>query len=199
MKNWKPNWYKINFILSCVLWGLVIICVLIIYFKPNETNDPNIESKESKIETIEEDLICYASAESYATYETVPFFEISEDDRYYIECIVAGETEGESLRGKKLVAQCILNAMTRTDWSPEEVKFNYQYNGWKPELEFSNPKEWADVELAVSEIFDNGNLETYELILYFYAPQWSSGSWHENNLEYVLTEGGHRFFKLKGE
>ena len=192
------NWYKISFIFSCILWGLIIIGIIICYFKSNQSKIK--ETKDcAQTETIEEESVHYAPAENCTTFESVPFFEISESDRYTIECIVAGESKGESIGGKKLVAQCIMNAMIRNDWDAETVRIQYKYAGWDSELENTNPELWGEVEFAVSEVFDKGNLETYEPILYFYAPKWSSGSWHENNLEYVLTEGGHKFFKLKGE
>lgn len=197
MKNYKRNWYKIGFILSCIVWGLFVAGVLVHFFKPNETNEP--ENQNLEIEAFEEDVIYYSPAETYAVADPIPFFEISDADRYTIECIVAGEAKGESFVGMKLVAQCIMNAMIRNDWDAETVRVEYQYSGWDPDLENSNSDVWTQIELAVSEVFDEGNLETYEPILYFYAPAYSSGSWHENNLEYVLTEGGHRFFKLKGE
>ena len=197
MENCKRNWYKISFVLSCIIWGLFIVGVFIYLFKPNENNEP--ENQNVEIETLEENVICYSKIETYAVADPTPFFEISDADRYTIECIVAGEAKGESFTGMKLVTQCIMNAMVRNDWDAETVRIEYQYSGWDPGLENSNPDVWTQVELAVSEVFDEGNLETYEPILYFYAPAYSSGNWHENNLEYVLTEGGHKFFKLQGE
>lgn len=191
------NWYKINFILSCILWGLVVVCVVIYILKPNE--ESNIENENTQVETIEEKAVHYSVAESYATIEFVPFYEISESNRYIVECVVAGESKGESFKGKKLVAQCIMNAMIRNNWDAETVRVQYQYAGWEPELENNNPEIWAEVELAVSEVFDKGNLETYEPILYFYNPDKGYSKFHEEDLTYVLSEGEHKFFKLKGE
>ena len=130
---------------------------------------------------------------------SIPFFYITDEDRHIIHGIVAGESKGESIRGKKLVAQCIMNAMIRNNWDAETVRIEYKYAGWEPELEKTNPDLWAEVIEAVADVFDNGNLETYEPILYFYAPNYAYSHWHENELTYVLTEGGHKFFKLPGE
>ena len=202
MKNSNQNLNKTIFILSCLLWGFLVVTILIGYFQSNTKE--KIEN-ETQPKIIEKKDVYYSelqnsnSEKNEVIIEDIPFFEISDTDRYIIECVVAGESKGESLRGKKLVAQCIMNAMIRNNWDAETVRIQYQYAGWEPELKNKNPEVWAEVELAVSEVFDEGNLETYESILYFYAPAYSSGSWHENNLEYVLTEGGHKFFKLPGE
>lgn len=204
------------FIYVVILWALVVAFVLVYMNRdmPKATgtisasyefNSPNVEEKIAD-ESEDEDEIEFQieteneiKTELITEPETASFFEITDSDRYIIECVVAGESKGESIRGKKLVAQCIMNAMIRNSWDAETVRVQYQYAGWDSELKNTNPELWGEVEFAVSEVFDEGNLETYEPILYFYAPAYSSGSWHENNLEYVLTEGGHKFFKLKGE
>ena len=195
--NKKRNWYKISFNLACIIWFVFVFIVLFFYFKPNK--NINIK-KDLETETIEQKMLFESQIKSFNNIEEefnyIPFFEISKSDRYIIECIVAGEAKGESFRGMKLVAQCIMNAMDINNWDAETVRIQYKYSGWDPDLENSNPDVWAQIELAVSEVFDKGNLDTNEPILYFYAPQYSSGTWHENNLEYVLTEGGHKFFKL---
>ena len=203
-----------SFIYVVILWAIVVACVLV-YMNSGmpkatgtisasyEFDSPNAEEM-IEVESEDEDEFQIETENEIKTEpttepETTSFFKITDCDRYTIECIVAGESKGESIRGKKLVAQCIMNAMIRNNWDAETVRVQYQYAGWDSELENTNPELWAEVEFAVSEVFDKGNLETYESILYFYAPKWSSGSWHENNLEYVLTEGGHKFFKLRGE
>lgn len=188
--NKKRNWYKISFILACIIWFVFVIAILFFYFKPTTTDN-------SKTKTLEKTSIYFTQIEEpKSNSDEVSFYNISEKDRYIIECIVAGEAKGESFKGMKLVAQCIMNAMMINNWDAETVRIQYKYSGWDPQLENENLKIWEQIELAVSDVFDNGNLETQEPILYFYAPQYSSGTWHENNLEYVLTEGGHKFFKL---
>ena len=57
-------------------------------------------------------------------------FNLSDDWRLYIECMVAGEVGGEPYDAMLAVAQCIYNAMLKHDYTPEEVKINYQYAGW---------------------------------------------------------------------
>ena len=123
------------------------------------------------------------------------FFNLTEADRKTIQYIVAGEAKGEPMEGKMAVAQCILHGMVKSDWSAERVRIEYQYSGWDDELENTNPEAWAEVVEAVSRVFDGGELTSDKPILYFYAPNVVSSSWHES-LNHAITIGGHRFFYL---
>ena len=128
-------------------------------------------------------------------YSRPPFFNLTEAERKTIQYIVAGETKGESMEGKMAVAQCILNGMVKSNWSAERVRIEYQYSGWDDELENMNPEAWAEVVEAVSRVFDDGELISDKPILYFYAPNVVSSSWHES-LNHAVTIGGHKFFYL---
>ena len=123
------------------------------------------------------------------------FFNLTEADRKTIQYIVAGEAKGEPMEGKMAVAQCILHGMVKSDWSAERVRIEYQYSGWDDELENTNPEAWAEVVEAVSRVFDDGELISDKPILYFYAPNVVSSSWHES-LNHAVTIGGHKFFYL---
>ena len=128
-------------------------------------------------------------------YSHPAFFNLTETDRKTIQYIVAGEAKGEPIEGKMAVAQCILNGMVKSGWSAERVRIEYQYSGWDDELENVNPEAWAEVVEAVSRVFDDGKLISDKPILYFYAPDITSSSWHES-LNHAVTIGGHRFFYL---
>ena len=119
--------------------------------------------------------------------------ELSDYDRWFIECVVAGEACGESYDGQRAVAQCIYNAMLKDGLTPQEVKINYQYAGWKEGLYDSDRKTWQSVHDAVSAVFDNGDFVTDKPILYFYNPSIVYSGWHESQ-NYVMTIGGHKFF-----
>ncbi len=123
------------------------------------------------------------------------FFNLTEAERKTIQYIVAGEAKGEPMEGKMAVAQCILNGMVKSDWSAERVRIEYQYSGWDDELENTNPEAWAEVVEAVSRVFDDGELISDKPILYFYAPNVVSSSWHES-LNHAITIEGHKFFYL---
>lgn len=157
-----------------------------IQIKENETDivlaSPSIEEEiESQTNEQEEE-----NNKNENENEKPIYFQLSEEERYIVECIVMGESRDESYRGQILVAQCILNACIKEDVMPSVIKSKYKYSGWD-----DNPNE--SVKKAVSEVFDNGYKETEEFILYFYAPKYCSSSWHESQ-RYILTEGGHRFF-----
>ena len=128
-------------------------------------------------------------------YSRPPFFNLTEAERKTIQYIVAGEAKGEPMEGKIAVAQCILHGMVKSDWSAERVRIEYQYSGWDDELENANPEAWAEVVEAVSRVFDDGELISDKPILYFYAPDITSSSWHES-LNFSCELSGHRFFYL---
>ena len=128
-------------------------------------------------------------------YSHPPFFNLTDADRKTIQYIVAGEAKGEPMEGKMAVAQCVLHGMVKSGWSAERVRIEYQYSGWDDELENVNPKAWGEVVEAVSRVFDDGELISDRPILYFYAPNITSSSWHES-LNHAVTIEGHRFFYL---
>ena len=128
-------------------------------------------------------------------YSRPPFFNLTDADRKTVQYIVAGEAKGEPMEGKMAVAQCILHGMVKSNWSAERVRIEYKYSGWDDELENANPEAWAEVIEAVSRVFDDGELISDKPILYFYAPDITSSSWHES-LNHAVTIEGHRFFYL---
>ena len=127
-------------------------------------------------------------------------FNLPDDWRLYIECMVAGEVGGESYKSMCAVAQCIYNAMVKHGYTPEEVRINYQYSGWKSMdvLEVESTEAADNVCRAVSQIFDDENFITDEPILYFYAPAYGRSEWHESQ-EYWDTISNSKFFYLKDD
>lgn len=113
-------------------------------------------------------------------------FYLSDYERRIAECIVMGESGSETYGGQVLVAQCLLNACLKDGLQPSEARIKYKYSGWK-----DNPTD--SVKNAVSAVFDDGYKIVKEPILYFYAPKYCKGSWHETQ-DFVIELGGHRFF-----
>ena len=124
-------------------------------------------------------------------------FNLSDDWRLYIECMVAGEVGGEPYDAMLAVAQCIYNAMLKHDYTPEEVRINYQYAGWKSmDVLAAESTDAADnVRRAVSQIFDDEDFITDEPILYFYAPAYGRSDWHEAQ-KFIFEIGATKFFAL---
>ena len=120
-------------------------------------------------------------------------FYLTNYERAVVEYIVAGEAGYESYEGKWAVAQCILNGCLRNGAQPSEVKTAYKYSGWKTNLESKSPEDWAEVQEVVSRVFDYGEMCVDDFILWFYAPKYSRGGWH-NTQRFVTQIGGHRFY-----
>ena len=113
-------------------------------------------------------------------------FYLSNYERRVVECVVMGESGGESYQGQLLVAYCILNACKKDGLQPSEVRRIYKYSGW-------NDRPSKSVKNAVSSIFDNGYKPVNDTPLYFYAPKHCNSTWHETQ-RYICTVGGHKFF-----
>ena len=171
-----------------VLFAL-IICVILILFNANRSSvEPEVATIQPEVKTLDKE-----NTTNNNTIENIeepiikePSFFLSDYERWIVECIVMGESGSESYEGQILVAQCIVNACLKDGLQPSEVRTKYKYSGWR-----ENPSE--SVKDAVSSVFDDGCRLVEECILYFYAPKYSKGSWHETQ-QFVIEVGGHRFF-----
>ena len=119
-----------------------------------------------------------------------PFFYISDDERYTIACIIAGEAYNSDMDLKTAVAQTIYIAMTI-----EGCRLNgviSRYDGYRDRSVIED-RVWQECQEAIAQIFDRGEMAIDEPIEFFYAPQYCTSDWHES-LKYVTTIGGCRFF-----
>lgn len=190
--------YEFFLRLAVIIWAVFIFVIFFMKFdlqkteaKEVNTIEPVTQEVELIVENIEPELACEIEND---IVEFEPYYSITDDDRYVIERIVAGEAGHEPLLGKIAVAQCILNAMRQDGLTASEVRETYQYFGWATEnFEINYPEDWAEVQQAVWCVFDNGEKVTEENILWFYAPKYSSGSWH-NTQKFVIEIGGHLFY-----
>ena len=142
--------------------------------------EPQIVEQESEID--EPEIEYYVSP-----------INLTEDDRWFIESVVAGECANEPYEGKLAVAQCYFDAMIKDGLTAREVKKVYQYAGWNPDLDKQDRKMYNEVMDAVHDIFDMGQFVTEKPILYFYAPAVVYSGFHESQ-NYAMTIGGHKFF-----
>lgn len=113
-------------------------------------------------------------------------YYLAADERELICEVVMAESGTEPYAGKIAVSQCILNACEQTGKRPAEIVTEYGYTARRV-------KPSAEVEKAVSAVFDDGETVTDANILYFYAPELVYSEWHESQT-YICTIGGHRFF-----
>ena len=125
--------------------------------------------------------------------ENEPFFYISDDERYAIACIIAGEAYNSGMDLKTAVAQTIYIAMKIEDCRLNGV-IN-RYDGYRDRSVIED-RVWQECQEAISQIFDRGEMAVDEPIEFFYAPQYCTSNWHES-LKYVTTIGGCRFFTRK--
>ena len=122
--------------------------------------------------------------------EKEPFFDISDDERYTIACIIAGEAYNSDMDLKTAVAQTIYIAM-----KIEGCRLNgviSRYDGYRDRSVIED-RVWQECQDAIAQIFDRGEMAVDEPIEFFYAPQYCTSAWHET-LKYVTTIGGCRFF-----
>lgn len=120
------------------------------------------------------------SGQSYDSYW------LSDAERYIVEQVVMAEAGGEPYCGQVAVAQCIRNACEKDGIRPEEALVKYKYT--------KNRVEPSDsVKEAVQAVFDRNEKAMNDYILYFYAPRYSDGKWHETQV-YAGTIGNHKFF-----
>lgn len=125
--------------------------------------------------------------------EKEPFFYISDDERYTIACIIAGEAYNSGMDLKTAVAQTIYIAM-----KIEGCRLNgviSRYDGYRDRSVIED-RVWQECQDAIAQIFDRGEMAVDEPIEFFYAPQYCDSAWHET-LKYVTTIGGCRFFTRK--
>lgn len=120
-----------------------------------------------------------------------PRYDATPEELEIVARVVQSEARGEGFEGQVLVAQCILNTAEATGKRPAEVVLERK--------QYAAPATSADesVKKAVEAVFIDGYTVTDEPIRYFYPPKYTYSEWHENSLCYVLTHGGHRFFKAK--
>lgn len=172
-------------IIIIILLFIIILTVIIDSCQRKNVNDVNNEQiKETSIDENMPIEMKSCVVPNDIEFESV--FELSDYERWVVECMVMGESGGESYEGQVLVAQCILNACLKDGLHPSEVKNIYKYSGWN-----ENPS--GSVKSAVTVVFDNGYKITDEYILYFYAPKLCVSTWHESQ-KFVTEVGGHRFF-----
>ena len=208
-KKRKPPFtqYAILFSISVWMIAMTVAVVALCIDSFSEEEVTLISSEESLQEQ-------YSDVQDYSTEEVIQeaneveeveeekvlehietTFSLSGEERYIVEQVVMQECGHEPYEGIVAVAQCIYNTAIYKEMSPAGVvSVPGQYAS--PSKEAAN----ENVKKAVSQVFDSEEFYVEEPIMFFYAPKYSAGTWHESspNLEYACTIGGHKFFKLKG-
>lgn len=155
---------------------------------------PKTEAKEEESSAKEESENAESSesetsetSESSSSTGSAGSLSLSSYDRAKLERLVMGEAGSTGYYGASLVAQCIRDAMVRSNTtSIDEIISDYGYYGSTATEPNSAVKE------AVSFIFDQGGSAVNHRILVFYIGQ---SAWHETQ-NFVTEYCGMRFFDL---
>lgn len=120
--------------------------------------------------------------------------ELSDGDREMLERLITAEAESESLIGQALVGRVVLNRVASPDFPDtvegvifEDKQFSVISNG-----RFDRVDPEIDAYCAVNLIcsgWDESQGATY------FEAVGNESTWHEDNLVYLFTEGGHKFYK----
>lgn len=194
----KQNEMKARLMLAVIVWLAVVSAVLLIKMGERKGNMEAAESAASfRQPVMAEQLVLVGEPEPVAapavTVAPAAYYPLTDSEREWVEWTVAAESANQSLEGQMAVCQCILNTARARDMRPDAVvQEANQYAAPRPDRVTDSVRE------AVSLVFDRGLTVTDEPIRWFYAPRYSAGAWHESALEYVVTIGGHRFFKEVG-
>ena len=124
--------------------------------------------------------------------------EVTSEEVTLIAKLVIGEAEGESLEGKKMVAETILNRLVKGGFGTSVkgiIEFPGQYDArWNTSLWAREPKE-EDLK-AVRDAIDNPSLPI-DVVFYVNTKHLPRGNgWREKleSLGHFKTEGSHSFY-----
>lgn len=120
------------------------------------------------------------------------------DDSAILLQIAMAEAEGESTEGKALVMLVVLNRVwsegfpdTISDVVFQQYDDTYQFSPVVPGGRYWTTEPNEDCYTALDMVLNGWDKS--EGALYFEG--CVGDSWHRENLEYLFTEGGHRFYK----
>lgn len=184
-----------------IIYTLLIIaywCAMIITMSPKESKSITLPKTEEVVMTVNVPMPKATMPEMDLGDEI--FQEAKEPewgfDFDYIARVVAAESRGEPFEGQVAVARCI--------WNSAEAKMTTMEHIVEMPNRYADPVS-ADlvtdsVREACTYAFLGIELPTEENIEYFYSTKNGFYSkWHEENLEYVMTIGNHKFFKEKAD
>lgn len=186
-------------------------CFALTYPKGNVTGDfaktthPAEDAHKScPSPTIQEDkdslqLIIEEPTRSIVRKSAEPAKYTAEEKQLLVQLAMA-EAEGESLAGKAHVIRLVLNRVEHEQFpgSIKEVIYQktptgaYQFSPIETDRWYMEPSQecYTALDMVILEDWDNT-----QGALYFEAVSNGNNTWHTRNLEYLYTEGNHRFYK----
>ena len=133
-------------------------------------------------------------AKEIQSVKSITYLPIDEYEMHLLAKIAMAEAEGESLEGKVLVMNVVLNRVHSTQFpnTIEEVIFqDKQFSPIKDgrfDKVVPNDECWEALEL-VRTGYDISNGALY------FISDFSPNTWHSRNLEVLFVEGNHMFYK----
>ncbi len=153
--------------------------------KPEVDSRPEESVQSSSSQSSGEYLINISNPDKNYSPSSV---KLSSNDRDKLERLVMGEAGGMSFNGCALVAQCIRDAMNRSNTTSVD-RIISEYNYYAPTNKAPNQK----VKDAVSYIFDQNGSAVQHRILCFYT---GTSGWHETQ-NFIVGCDNVRFFDMK--
>ncbi len=118
------------------------------------------------------------------------------DEVYWLSRIISAEARGESMEGKILVGNVILNRVKSPEF-PDTIygvifdnRFGVQFTPTADKSIYVEPT--ADSVIAAKICLDGYSLS--DKALYFLNPAWATSFWVPNNRPYIMTVGSHDFY-----
>lgn len=160
----------------------------------------SVEAEEEEIASVEAAAVQLASGKQ----ETQQRLELTETDYEALLRIVEAEATGESIEGRMLVANVVLNRVENDLFPDSVVGVVFDERGGM--TQFSPVKDGRYYSVTISD----ETIEAVERVLcgedesenalFFAARQHADPEnmkWFDENLQYLYTCGGHEFFTLK--
>ena len=122
------------------------------------------------------------------------FGMFDEYEMYLLAKIAMAEAEGESIEGKALVMNVVLNRVESSAFPDTIEEVIFQQNQFTPIIDgrfdrvAPNGECWQALEM-VQAGYDISNDALY------FSSDMSEDNWHNRNLDYILTYGNHKFYK----
>lgn len=123
---------------------------------------------------------------------------ISSEDYYWLCQIVHAEAGNQDDVGKILVANTIFNRVKSDDFPDSVTEVIFQHTGgiyqFSP-VKFGTVYSLHPDESTIDCVNRAINGESYSSEVMYFSSEHSKWSWHNTNLSYLFTHGGHDFYK----
>ena len=126
--------------------------------------------------------------------QTINYLPIDEYEMHLLAKIAMAEAEGESLEGKVLVMNVVLNRVHSQQFPDTIEEVIFQKNQFSPIIDGRFDKVTPNDECwEALELVRTGYDISYGAL--YFISDMDPNSWHNRNLEALFVEGNHKFYK----